>query len=271
MSKNPSPARSPRWTRWKKLSAQTGKRICPVFQYRFGHGFQKLHHLKAKGLAGQPLMATAETHWFRGSEYYGRAAWRGTWDGETGGCFTTHAIHINDMLCEMFGEMKSVHARTSRLVNGNETEDLGVLSIEFVNGSMATSTATLGSKQEMSRLRFCFRDLVAESGLSPYNPGHEPWTFPSDDQAAAARIEQALSDFSPLPERFTGQFHRLHTALTTGGELPVTLADARRSIELLTAIYYSSLTGEPVALPLKPDHPFYNGWIAAMKNEALHG
>ncbi len=255
----------------EKLSQETGRKICPIFQYRFGHGFQKLHHLKSKGLAGQPLMATAETHWFRGDEYYGRAAWRGTWDGETGGCFTTHAIHINDMLCEMFGEIASVHARTSRLVNGNETEDLGVLSIVFKNGSMATSTATLGSRQEMSRLRFCFRDFVAESGLSPYNPGHEPWTFPNDDAAASDRITAALSDFSPLPERFVGQFHRLHTALTTGGELPVTLADARRSIELLTAIYYSSLKGEPVTLPLKPGHPFYNGWLETMKKETRHG
>ena len=26
-----------------------GKRVCPIFQYRFGHGVQKLHHLIAKG------------------------------------------------------------------------------------------------------------------------------------------------------------------------------------------------------------------------------
>jgi predicted dehydrogenase len=254
----------------ERLAAQTGKIICPIFQYRFGHGFQKLRHLQAKGLTGKPLLATAETHWFRGDEYYGRAAWRGTWDGETGGCFTTHAIHINDMLCEMFGAVKSVHARTSRLVNDNETEDLGLLSLEFHSGAMATSSVTLGSRQEMSRLRFCFRDLVAESGISAYNPGHEPWTFPHDNPASATRIHQALADFAPLPERFAGQFHRLYMALTNGGTLPVTLADARRSIELLTAIYYSAHTGQSTELPLKPGHPFYNGWLTTMKVSA-HG
>jgi len=49
------------------------------------------------------------------------------------------------------------------------------------------------------------------------------------------------------------------------------LADARRSIELLTAIYYSSLKGEAVTLPLKPDHPFYGGWLTTMKGAGKHG
>ena len=250
---------------------KSGKRLCPIFQYRFGHGIQKLRHLMAKGLAGRPSVATAETHWYRGEVYYGAAAWRGTFDGELGGCLTTHAIHIHDLLCEILGPIASVHARTSNRLNGNETEDMAVLSLAFASGAFATSSVTLGSRQEMSRLRFCFDDLVAESGLSPYNPGHDPWTFPHDDPAAAQRIEAGLADFAPLPERFVGQFHRQHAALTGDGPLPVTLADARRAVELLTAAYYSARTGEPVELPLPPDHPFYAGWLETLKLEAAHG
>lgn len=243
-------------------------RACPIFQYRFGHGLQKLAHLRRKGYAGRASVATAETHWLRGPAYYARASWRGTFRGELGGCLTTHAIHIHDILCEVLGPIASVHARTSRRLNRNETEDMAVLSLEFTSGAFATSSVTLGSRQEMSRLRFVFDDLVAESGLSPYGPGHDPWTFPDDDPAAAERIAEALADFSPLPERFAGQFHRLHAALTTGGPLPVTLDDARRAVELLTAAYYSATTGEPVALPLAADHPFHGGWIGAMSGLA---
>ncbi len=250
---------------------RTGKRACPIFQYRFGHGLQKLHHLVGKGLAGRPSVATAETHWYRGETYYSRASWRGTWDGETGGCFTTHAIHIHDILCEVLGPIKSVNARTSRRVNGNETEDMGLLSLEFKSGAMASSSVTLGSREEMSRLRFCFDDLAAESGRRPYHPDHDPWTFPHDDPEAAAKIEAALADFEPLPERFEGQFYRMHAALTQGTELPVTLADARRSIELLTAAYWSARSGESVSLPIGADHPFYNGWLDTMKKDTAHG
>jgi predicted dehydrogenase len=251
--------------------AKTHRKIAPIFQYRFGHGIQKLRHLIDKGLAGRPLMATAETHWLRLEPYYQAAKWRGTWDGETGGCFTSHAIHIHDLLCEIMGPVASVHARASNRQNNNETEDSGTLSLRFDSGAYATSSISLGSRQQMSRLRFVFDNLVAESGLSPYNPGHDPWTFPDDDPEAAKRTAEALADFTPVPERFPGQFLRLHAALTDGTPLPVSLADARRSIELLTAVYWSARSGETVALPLTPDHPFYRGWVATMKNEGFHG
>jgi predicted dehydrogenase len=42
--------------------------------------------------------------------------------------------------------------------------------------------------------------------------------------------------------------------------LPVTLADARRSLELVTALYHSAATGVAVHLPIASDHPRYNGW-----------
>jgi hypothetical protein len=42
--------------------------------------------------------------------------------------------------------------------------------------------------------------------------------------------------------------------------LPVTLADARASLELATAFYYSGATGVAVDLPIASDHPAYNGW-----------
>jgi len=248
---------------------RTGRTACPIFQYRFGHGLQKLHHLIAKGVAGRPSVATAETHWFRGNAYYDAGPWRGTWDGETGGCFTTHAIHIHDILCEVLGPVASVHARASRRLNGNETEDMGVLSLQFESGAMATSSVTLGSPQQISRLRFCFEGTVAESGLRPYHPDHDPWTFAHDDPAAAARTEAALADFEPLPERFHGQAWRMHAGLTGTAPMPVTLADSRRSIELLTAAYWSAHTGETVTLPIGDDHPFYHGWLDTLKKGGL--
>ncbi|MCR8725589.1 Gfo/Idh/MocA family protein [Frigidibacter sp. ROC022] len=252
-------------------AAKAGRRVAPIFQYRFGHGIQKLHHLIGKGRAGRPLMATAETHWLRKAPYYEAARWRGTWDGETGGTFASHAIHIHDLLCEVMGPIESVHARASNRQNGNETEDTGTLSLKFTSGAFATSSITLGSRQQMSRLRFVFDDLVAESGLAPYNPGHEPWTFPDDDAEAARATEEALADFEPQPERFPGLFTRLHASLTGDAPMPVTLDDARRSIELLTAVYWSAHSGETVTLPIPADHPFYNGWMQTMKKVGFDG
>ena len=93
---------------------------------------------------------------------------------------------------------------------------------------------------EHSRLRFYFERVTVESNLSPYRPHLEPWRFETADEAGRAAIDAALAGFVPLPEHFEGQFSRLHAALTEGGPPPVTLADSRASIELLTAAYYSA-------------------------------
>jgi predicted dehydrogenase len=64
----------------------------------------------------------------------------------------------------------------------------------------------------------------------------------------------------PLPQQFTGQFYRYHQALYQNTELPVTLADSRAALELITALYHSAETGQAVELPIGTDHPKYTGW-----------
>jgi hypothetical protein len=60
-------------------------------------------------------------------------------------------------------------------------------------------------------------------------------------------------------------------ALTGDAPLPVTIDDAWRSIELLTAAYHSVFTGEAVTLPITPDHPRYQGWMPTMQREFVDG
>ncbi len=85
--------------------------------------------------------------------------------------------------------------------------------------------------------------------------------FTGDTPELEAQIAATLERFEPLPEGFAGQFYRFYQALQTGGELPVTLADARAALELITAMYYSAQTGENVDLPIGADHPKYASWL----------
>ena len=61
---------------------------------------------------------------------------------------------------------------------------------------------------------------------------------------------------------------RFHSALEAGTEIPASLADARQSPELITAIYSSPETGQPVDLPLANDHPNYSSWTPAQGRQA---
>jgi predicted dehydrogenase len=247
----------------QEAEAKSGKRVIPIFQYRFGNGLARLKHLIAKGVAGKPYAASIETHWRRTPDYYAAGPWRGTVAGELGGTLATHAIHIHDLLMQALGPLASVYARTATRVNPIETEDCAAVAFEFANGALATSSVTLGSHEEISRMRLCFEGVTAESGRDPYNPAHEPWTFIGDGEAGQKRIDEALADFVPGRERWPGQFERVHAALTGTGPFPVTLADGRAAVELLTAAYDSALSGRAVRLPIGRDHRFYSGWAAA--------
>jgi predicted dehydrogenase len=241
------------------LAETVDKHISPIFQYRFGNGFRRLLHLRDKGLLGKTYLATVETHWRRGASYYA-VPWRGRFATELGGSLTSHAIHAHDMLMHALGPVRSVHARTATRVNPIETEDCAVVSLELADGALAALSVTMGAAVEHSRLRFCFEHVTVESNVSPYRPHLEPWRFDAGDNSAKAEIDAALAGFVPWPEHFEGQFSRLHVALTAGGRPPVTLADSRASIELLTAAYCSARTGESISLPIGPDHPWYHSW-----------
>jgi predicted dehydrogenase len=104
------------------LERETGKRLSPVFQYRFADGIAQFLHLRAKGFVGKAYAATVETHWRRLPAYYANP-WRGRWATELGGCLVTHAIHNHYMLTMILGPARSVYARTATRVNPIETED----------------------------------------------------------------------------------------------------------------------------------------------------
>jgi predicted dehydrogenase len=242
-----------------KAAAHAKGRLMPIFQYRYGNGLRKLRHLIDRGLTGKLYFSTVETLWKRRPAYYNNP-WRGKWKTELGGTLTTHAIHAHDLLCWVAGPVRSVFARTTTRVNPIEVEDCAAVSLEMADGSLATLSVTIGATTEISKLRFCFENVTAESGGSQYSPGSEPWTFTPETPEIGAKIAAALADFEPKPERFAGQFLDFHAALESGGKLPITTDDARASIELLTALYHSAATGAAVALPIGPAHPKYAGW-----------
>jgi predicted dehydrogenase len=242
------------------LERQTGQRVMPIFQYRFGHGLQKLKFLSDQGVVGRALTATVETSWRRRAAYYD-VPWRGKWATELGGALISHAIHAHDMLSYILGPVRRVAAFTATRVNPIEVEDCASIALEFADGSLASLSVTLGSAAEITHHRFCFQNLVAESNLAPYNNSAEPWTFTPDTPEQGERLAAALGAFVPPPEGYAGQFSRLYDALTQGGPLPVALSDARASLELVSAIYEAAEHGSVVELPLTEGHPRYASWV----------
>jgi predicted dehydrogenase len=234
--------------------------VMPIFQYRFGNGLQKVKALVDAGVAGPAYTASAEVAWRRRPDYYD-VPWRGRWATELGGVLLSQAIHALDMLTYIGGPPASVFCRATTRVNDIEVEDCAAASLLMADGSLATIAATLGSPEEITRHRFHFERLCAESGTSAYESSADPWEITPDDPEAAAAIDAVLGDWSPRPEGWWGQFERYADARDAGAPAPVTLADARASLELITALYSSARSGVDVVLPIERDHPLYEGWL----------
>lgn len=244
------------------LEKQSKGRLMPVFQYRFGNGIEQVKKIIDAGIAGKPFVGTVETLWRREADYYA-VPWRGKWKTELGGVLMGHAIHPHDLFLYLMGPIKSLFGRTATRANPIEVEDCISASVELESGALGSFTASLGSADEITRIRLAFDNVTFESDHSPYQPGTKPWTIIPRNDATKAAIEKLLADWQDVPPRFNTQMSRFYDALETGGVLPVTTTDSRRALEIVTAMYHSSETHQDVRLPIKPDHPKYTSWLPA--------
>lgn len=242
-----------------EAEAAAAGRLMPIFQYRFGRGLQQVRALVDAGLAGRAYTSSVELAWRRRADYYA-VAWRGRWDTELGGVLTSQALHLLDMLTYIVGPVGSVFCRNTTRVNEIEVEDCSAASLLMADGSLATVTANLGSPEEVSRHRFNFANFCAESGTEAYTSSSNPWSITPDTPELGDQIEDVMASVPERPDGWQGQFERFADAIDAGADPPVTLADARATLELLTAMYDSSRTGIDVALPIPSDHPLYSGW-----------
>lgn len=236
-----------------------GKQVFPVFQYRYGSGFDQLRALMDAGLCGKAYAASLETHWDRDAAYYS-VPWRGSWAGESGGAVLGHAIHNHDLLSFVLGPVASLSAMVATRVNAIEVEDCAAISLQMESGALATSSISLGAGDNTTRLRFLFEGLTATSGTEPYAPGEDSWTFTARAPTLQSDIDAVLAKVPVQKSGFAGFFQAVAASLDGMAGHEVTLADGRRSIELVTAVYLAARTGQRVVLPLGRDCALYAGW-----------
>ena len=246
-----------------EAETRSAARVMPIFQYRFQPGIARIRHLIASGLPGRAYLSSVETAWLRGASYYS-VPWRGKFATELGGVLLTQSIHVHDLFLWLMGPAAEVKAFKTTRVNPIEVEDCAVASLRMADGSLASLAATLGSARPATRIRLCFENMVIERqcyDADAPRPGAEPWSVAARTPELQAEAERIMAA-APLPAPdFAGQFEDFARALRDGSAFAVSLGDARRSRELVTALFHASETGEAVTLPIGRDHPRYDGWV----------
>jgi predicted dehydrogenase len=236
-----------------------GATFAGVFQHRVGQGARQVKALIEAGRFGKLVFGLSETLWQRDAEYYS-VWWRGTWEQECGGVTMGHGIHSIDMLAWLFGEPASLIADAATVQLDIQVEDTSLATVRFRNGAVGQIIVTVNAQDNRSRLEVFGSDLQAVSSESPYDPTREPFRLTSLDEAKAdAAREEAQRLYPDTPKHLHVPIvHDFIRAIIDGRAPLVSTAECRRSMEIITGLYKSAMTGQRVQFPIAQDDPWYS-------------
>jgi len=227
-------------------------RLFVVHQNRYNTPIIKTREAMENGRFGKLVLGTVRVRWKRDQSYYDSAEWRGTWAYD-GGVMTNQASHHIDMLSWFMGSIESITAMASARLANIECEDTGVALLKFTDGSFGIIEATtaarprdlegsisiLGEKGSVVIGGFYMNDLVT-------------WEF-EDHQPIDDVI---FKKYGKNPEDWgynLGEYLKgVISAIETNKAGLVEGLEARKSLELISAIYESVETGRQVSLQFKP-------------------
>ena len=236
---------------------RTGRYTACVFQMRFASSTAHLRDLAASGQLGRPLVAVCNTLWFRDAAYYA-APWRGTW-AELGGPTMGLGIHAMDHLLHLLGDWTEVRAVAATLDRAIEVEDVSMALVTFANRAVASVVNSALSPRQETYLRLDYQRATVEL-THLYSYTRDNWRFTLAPGAHDEGLLQAWQSFPPDVGSTHGAQLATLVADMDEGRRPLTSGhEARRTVELLTAIYKSAFTGESVrAGTIVRGDPFYS-------------
>lgn len=242
-----------------EASQRAGKVLAGVFQNRYRPEFLRAKHLLRSGKMGRLVLAKSDCLWWRGRNYYD-LWWRGTWEQECGGVTINHAVHLIDALLWLVAEpVVSVYAEMDTYTHDVEVEDLSCAILRFESGAMASLVNTVCAHQNSDRIEITCEhaDLTLPAlHISAMRSLASGFGEPDTQRVDELQTLAGSASVSPY-DGHAAQLQDVLDAIATGREPEVSGAEARKSLEVITAIYKSASTGQRVTLPLSPHDPFY--------------
>lgn len=236
---------------------RTGRFTACVFQMRFASSTAHLKRLAGAGQLGRPLVGVCNTLWYRDPGYYA-VPWRGRWDTELGGPTMGLGIHAMDHFLHLLGDWAEVRAVAATLDRAIEVEDVSMALVRFANGATVSMVNSALSPRQETYLRLDYQKATVElTHLYAYT--RDNWKLTLAPPAQDDGLLQAWQSFPPDVGSTHGAQLAEFIADFDAGRRPLTSgAEARRTLELLSAIYKSAFTGEIVrAGTIRPGDPYY--------------
>jgi predicted dehydrogenase len=238
--------------------------VTVVSQHRFDPSSRLVHQAIKEGRLGRLTSGVASIAWWRTQGYYDSGDWRGSWALDGGGALMNQGIHTVDLLVWMLGEPVEVSARTACLAHQRiETEDVAVAIIRFAGGALGVLHATTAAYPGLTARIQLHGDrgsaVIDGDRLTYFHAATgDPASGDGDLNQAAdllpgqGPVTTAGSDPGALSEAHLYQYRDFVEAIKRGRPPAVTVDDAIRTLAVVTAVYESARTGQPVPVEASP-------------------
>lgn len=232
-------------------SRHPGK-LCVSHQLRYGAAFNWMRRVERSRKLGELKVAYFERLSTFGNGQFG-AGWWGRWDIAGGGMLITQCLHQLDLMIQLYGQPIEAQAAMSTEQQPIESEDTFEATVRFAEGASLKCSGTLNAKQSRMTYRLSGTKGVKEFIEQTGRGGLIRRVIRKGDRIARRVLGRpTVNEHGRLLADYIG-------SLRQGREAPIPPQDARKSLELCTAIYSSAIRALPVSLPLGHDTPFYNG------------
>ena len=232
-----------------------------VFQKRFQETSRRIKKALEDEKLGRVISGSIYIRNYRNQEYYDSANWRGTWEYDGGGCLMNQGIHDVDLLQWFLGPVKSVFAITDTVAHkGIEVEDIAIAVIRFKNGAKGIIEGSTSCYPGFPSLLQIYGTLgtiiLRDNKITNWkfiNPTKEDLDFSKQilEQKNAELEDIDRSDpIAVLKNRHKYQIEDMIRAINNDVAPEITGEEARKSVEIILAIYKSARTREEVTLSL---------------------
>lgn len=236
-----------------------GVKLSTVFQSRFHDSSLKMKQAVEAGRFGKMTLGDAYVKWWRSQEYYDSGAWRGTWRLDGGGALMNQAIHTVDLLMWLMGPVEKVQAFTATLAHERiEVEDVATATLTFANGALGVIEASTGVFPGFLK-RIELHGTQGSAILEEEDI--KSWQFAKkargDEQIISAMSKTKSTGGGAADPAAIGhhghakQFADFVKAIKNDTAPAIDGPEARKSVEVILAIYKSAASGRAVKLPLK--------------------
>lgn len=230
---------------------KAGVTVSVISQNRYAKSIERVKGAIDEGLLGRIVCADIYMKYYRSQEYYDSGSWRGTKRIDGGGALMNQGIHGVDLLLYLAGGIKSVYAISKTLVRNIEVEDTLSAVVEYKSGATGVIQATTSVYPGYPRRL----DINGENGTIVLDETSiTRWDICNtagghDDVILMPSFTHGAS--TPTAISHDGHVRQISDTIRCikEGREPLSgLADGRRAVDVILAIYQSAEEGRPIHL-----------------------